>query len=55
LAYIQKVARKYDLYSKARFNTHVQSLRWNEDKGMWNVQLTDKTMNNSETLEFQYV
>jgi len=55
LAYIHNVAHKYNLYKKARFSTHVQSLQWNENKGKWNVQIIDKSNNKPETLEFQYV
>jgi cation diffusion facilitator CzcD-associated flavoprotein CzcO len=35
--YCQKLARKYDLYANALFETEVTSLRWNDVKAQWNI------------------
>jgi len=41
LAHCQSIAKKYDLYDLAVFNTTVTSTVWNEEESLWHVQ-TDR-------------
>jgi len=40
LSYLQTVARKYDLYSKTKFNTTVKCCVWDEVLKKWTVTST---------------
>ena len=42
------VARKYNLYPKARFNHTVKSIEWDESSKKWRVLVSDNANNNEE-------
>ncbi|KAG4073235.1 hypothetical protein HA402_008581 [Bradysia odoriphaga] len=55
LDYLRKVARKYELYSKIKFQTHVKSTRWDESIRKWKVVLQNKLTNQEEEQIFDIV
>jgi len=52
---MQKVARKYDLYSRTQFSTQVTSLIWDEGTQKWNVTTFNKNTQIVEHLIFDIV
>jgi 4-hydroxyacetophenone monooxygenase len=41
-AYLSRTADKYDIRRHTRFETTVESLRWQEDEGVWDVTIKDR-------------
>lgn len=55
LAYWRSVARKYDVYSKIRFNTKVLGCFWNEGEAKWQIETEDLTKGSRSDERFDFV
>lgn len=49
-AHVRRIARKYDLYRRAYFETKVEEIAWNETEGRWTVRT-----NRGDRIKAQYV
>jgi cation diffusion facilitator CzcD-associated flavoprotein CzcO len=53
--YWQSVAKKYDVYSKTRFQTKVLGAYWDADKAQWRLELEDLVDGKKYTEHFDFI
>ncbi|KAF2478854.1 hypothetical protein BDY17DRAFT_305945 [Neohortaea acidophila] len=55
LKYWQDVARKYDVYSKIRFNTKVMGAYWEPDEAKWRIDTITSDSNEKSSAKFDFL